>query len=58
MYKMSKRSLAGRLSMVPLFLIVLIAEIVTGKADDWHCSIRKFRMRMEDFANKKFPIDK
>lgn len=58
MYKMSKRSMAGRLCMLPLFLIVLVSEIVTGKADDWHYSIRKLRMRMENFANKRFPIDK
>ena len=58
MYKMSNRSLVGRLFMVPLFLIVLVSEIVTGKADDWHYSIRKLRMRMEDFANKRFPLDK
>lgn len=56
MYKMSKRSLIGRVLMIPVFLPVLVIECILNKADDWSYSVRRLRMRMEKFANDKFPL--
>lgn len=57
MHKMSKRSFAGRLAMLPVFAAVVIAEWLTGLTGNANQSIRKVRINMEDFANKHFPLD-
>lgn len=56
MYKMSKKSLAGRIILSPLFLIVLVVEAVLNKADDWSYSVRRLRIKMTDFVDEKFPL--
>lgn len=56
MYKMSKRSLIGRILMIPAFLPVVVIEFILNKADDWGCSVRRLRMQMEKFADDKFPL--
>ena len=56
MYKMSKRSLAGRIIVAPLFLLVLIVEEALNKADDWSYSVRQLRIKMTDFVDEKFPL--
>ena len=58
MHRMSKKSLAGRIVMAPLFFIVLVVEVTLNKADDWSCHVRRFRIKMTDFVDKKFPLEK
>lgn len=57
MYKMSKKSLAGRIMLVPLFFIVLVIEAILNKADDWNYHVRRIRIKMTDFVDKKFPLE-
>lgn len=57
MYKMSKKSLAGRIMLVPLFFIVLVIEAILNKADDWSYHVRRIRIKMTDFVDKKFPLE-
>ncbi|HEG7246602.1 TPA: hypothetical protein SFI08_002401 [Staphylococcus aureus] len=57
MYKMSKKSLAGRIIFVPLFFIVLVIEGILNKADDWGYHVRRIRIKMTDFVDKKFPFE-
>ena len=56
MYRMSKKSLAGRIILSPLFLLVLIVEAALNKADDWSYSVRRLRIKMTDFVDDKFPL--
>lgn len=56
MYRMSKKSLAGRIVMAPLFFIVLVVEVILNKADDWGYYARRLRIKMTDFVDKKFPL--
>lgn len=56
MYKMSKKSLAGRIILSPLFLLVLVVEAVLNKAEDLSYSVRRFRIKMTDFVDEKFPL--
>lgn len=56
MYPMSKKSLIGRIFMLPFILPVILVEAFLSKCDDWYYPIRRLRMRMEDFANNKFPL--
>lgn len=56
MYRMSKKSLAGRIILSPLFLLVLVVETVLNKADDWSYSVRRLRIKMTDFVDEKFPL--
>lgn len=58
MYKMSKKSLAGRIILSPLFLLFLVMEAALNKADDWSCHVRRFRIKMTDFVDKNFPLAK
>ena len=58
MYRMSKKSLAGRVVMAPLFFIVLVIEVTLNKADDWGHYVRRLRIKMTDFVDKKFPLAK
>lgn len=57
MYKMSKKSLAVRIMLVPLFFIVLVIEAILNKADDWSYHVRRIRIKMTDFVDKKFPLE-
>lgn len=57
MYRMSKKSLAGRIVMAPLFFIVLVIEVTLNKADDWSYSVRRLRIKMTDFVDEKFPLE-
>nr|DAE47774.1 MAG TPA: hypothetical protein [Caudoviricetes sp.] len=56
MYKMSKRSLAGRVIVSPLFLLVLLVEAVLNKTEDWGYSVRRLRIKVTDFVDEKFPL--
>lgn len=56
MYRMSKKSLAGRIILAPLLFIVLVTEATLNKADDWNYHVRRIRIKMTDFVNKKFPL--
>lgn len=56
MYKMSKKSLAGRIILSPLFLLFLVMEAALNKAEDWSYSIRRLRIKMTDFVDEKFPL--
>ena len=56
MYKMSKKSLTGRIIVLPVFIIVLAAELILNKADDWNYSVRRFRIRMTVWVDKNFPL--
>lgn len=58
MYRMSKKSLAGRIIVAPLFFIILVVEVMLNKADDWSCHVRRIRIKMTDFVDKKFPLEK
>ncbi|QWX10281.1 hypothetical protein PRB90_gp12 [Klebsiella phage BUCT610] len=55
MYRMSKKSLTGRIIVAPLFFIVLVVEATLNKADDWNYYVRRIRIKMTDFVDKKFP---
>lgn len=57
MRKMSKKSLAGRIILVPLFFIVLVIEAILNKADDWNYHVRRIRIKMTGFVDKKFPFE-
>lgn len=56
MYRMSKKILAGRIILAPLFFIVLVIEATLNKADDWSYHVRRIRIKMTDFVDKKFPL--
>ena len=56
MYKMSKKSLAGRITLSPLFLLILVMEATLNKADDLSHSVRRLRIKMTDFVDDKFPL--
>lgn len=56
MYRMSKKSLAGRIILAPLFFIFLVIESTLNKADDWSYHVRSIRIKMTDFVDKKFPL--
>lgn len=56
MYKMSKKSLAGRIILSPLFLLILVVETVLNKAEDYSYSVRRLRIKMTDFVDEKFPL--
>ena len=56
MHKMSKKSLIGRIALLPVFLPVIALELILNKADDWSFSIRRTRRRMEKFADDKLPL--
>ena len=56
MYKMSKKSLTGRTIVLPAFIIILAVELILSKADDWNYSIRRLRIRMTEWVDKKFPL--
>lgn len=53
---MSKKSLAGRIILSPLFLLFLVMEAALNKAEDWSYSIRRLRIKMTDFVDEKFPL--
>lgn len=55
-YKMSKKSLMGRIIVLPVFIIILVVELILNKADDWSYSMRRFRIRMNEWIDKKFPL--
>ena len=55
-HKMSKKSLTGRVIVLPVFVIILIVESILNKADDWSYSMRRLRVRMTDWIDKKFPL--
>ena len=57
MRRMSKRSLAGRIIVLPLFFIILVIEATLSKADDWSYSVRRIRIKMTDFVDEKFPLE-
>ncbi len=56
MYKMSKKSLTGRIIVLPVFIIILVVESILNKADDWSYSMRRLRIRMTEWIDKKFPL--
>lgn len=56
MYKMSKKSFIGRVAMLPFFLPVVMIEAILNKCDDWASSVHRLRIRMERFADRKFPL--
>lgn len=56
MHRMSKKSLAGRIILSPLFFLVLVVETVLNKAEDWSYSVRRLRIKMTDFVDEKFPL--
>lgn len=55
-HKMSKKSRMGRIIVLPVFIIILVVELILNKADDWSYSIRRLRIRMTDWIDKKFPL--
>ena len=57
MYKMSKKSLFGRIMMLPIFDPVVVIEFVLDKCFDWSRSVHKLRIRLQIFADDKFPLD-
>lgn len=57
MYKMSKRSIIGRLAILPAFIPVVLMEALLNKAEDWSFSVRKLRRSMERWCDNKFPLD-
>lgn len=54
MYKMSKKSLTGRIIVLPVFIIILAVESILNKADDWSYSVKRLRIRMNEWIDKKF----
>lgn len=56
MYKMSKKSLAGRIILSPLFLLILVMEAILNKADDLSYSVRRLKIKMTYFVDEKFPL--
>lgn len=56
MHKMSKKSLTGRIIVLPVFIIILVVESILNKADDWSYSMRRLRIRMTEWIDKKFPL--
>ncbi|UGO49415.1 type I restriction-modification system S [Klebsiella phage vB_KpnM_JustaPhage] len=56
MYKMSKKSLTGRIIVLPVFIIILVVESILNKADDWSYSVKRLRIRMNEWIDKKFPL--
>lgn len=58
MYKMSKKSLFGRIMMLPIFAPVVAIELVLDKCFDWSRSVHKLRIRLKIFADDKFPLDR
>lgn len=57
MHRMSKKSLVGRIILVPPLFIVLVIEAILNKADDWSYHVRRIRIKMTDFVDKKFPFE-
>lgn len=55
-YKMSKKSLIGRIIILPVFIIILVVELILNKADDWSYSMRRLKIRMTEWIDKKFPF--
>lgn len=58
MHKMTKKSLAGRLLFLPVFVPVLLLEAFLNKADDWCYPVARVRRKMEAWVNRKFPLGK
>lgn len=58
MYKMSKKSLTGRIIVLPVFIIILVVESILNKADDWSYSVKRLRIRMNEWIDKNFHLDK
>jgi len=56
MYKMTKKSLAGRLLFLPVFVPVILLEALLNKADDWSYAVTRVRRKMEAWVDKKFPL--
>lgn len=56
MYKMSGKSLTGRIIVLPAFIVILAVESILNKADDWNYSVRRLRVRMTEWVDKKFPL--
>lgn len=56
MYKMTKKSLAGRLLFLPVFVPVLLLEAFLNKADDWSYPVSRLRRKMEAWVDKVFPL--
>lgn len=52
-HKMSKKSLTGRIIVLPVFIIILVVESILDKADDWNYSVRRLRIRMVEWIDKK-----
>ncbi|UPU16116.1 restriction-modification system S subunit [Escherichia phage ZCEC13] len=55
-HKMSKKSLTGRIIVLPVFIIILVVESILNKADDWSYSVKRLRIRMNEWIDKKFPL--
>lgn len=55
-HKMSKKGLIGRIIVLPVFIIILVVELILNKADDWSYSMRRFRIRMNEWIDKNFPL--
>lgn len=55
-HKMSKKSLTGRIIILPVFIIILVVESILNKADDWSYSVRRLKIRMTEWTDKKFPF--
>lgn len=56
MYKMSKKSFIGRCAMMPVFVPVVIAAWPMEKIGDASFYVRKAEDKLEQFANKYFPL--
>lgn len=56
MYRMGKKSLVGRIVLAPLFFIVLVIEAALNKADGCGYYVRRLRIKMTNFVDKKFPL--
>lgn len=55
-HKMSKKSLIGRIIVLPVFIIILVVESILNKADDWSYSVRRLRIKMTEWIDKIFPL--
>lgn len=56
MYKMSKKNFIGRLFMLPVFVPVVVLEFMLYKAEDMAPAVHRLRVKMERFADDKFPL--
>lgn len=52
-HKMSKKSLTGRIIVLPVFIIILVVESILNKVDDWSYSVKRLRIRMNEWIDKK-----